>query len=928
MKKTKGVRYCLISSLLLSSVVVLEVSGKTYNALSGTSNDTKSYSYEDGNSNLWAGIEYDDDPWVFNVSRPYFITAGLQNRHLSLWASHGRYYDADRGLWKWQRPNLFCTTEDLFTQTIVVPYLIPMLQNAGAIVFTPRERDWQTEEVIVDNDDNTKSIFYQETVNGKKWKDCDSLGFANHKALYVDGENPFRMGTARQAKATKRRKSYSSVSYQPKFKEGGKYAVYVSYQTQQKSVSDAKYIVYHKGQKTEFTVNQRMGGGTWVYLGTFEFDRGCNEYNRVVCTNQSSMRGVVTTDAVRFGGGMGNITRGGHTSGLPRCLEGARYYAQWAGAPYNIYGGRKGLNDYADDINARSLMTNWLGGGSVYMPAMDGKRVPIELSLALHSDAGYNKDGKTTWGALSICTTDFNDGMLCSGVSRMASKDFAKALRDNLVTDLTAQYGAFGKRYLWDRNYSETRLPEVPSAIIEMLSHQSFPDMRIAQDPMGKFWIARSIYKTILRYVDSNHGTSYKVQPLTPNCFSAQLDEDGNAVLSWLPQDDKTEPTARATSYILYQSEGNLGFDNGTIVKTTGCKVKLEPDKLYKFRVAALNQGGESFPSETLAVLYRPKAVKTILVINNFHRLAAPQVIDNATEQGFDLDKDPGVSYGLYAGWSGKQHSFDRRRMGEETINGLGFSGNEMIGQMIDGNEFNYVGEHANSIAWTQRYNIVSCSSEAIESGKINMTNYQVVDLINGLERYDGYTPQYYKAYTPTMQSRIEDYTQHGGRLLVSGSYTGSDMQTKSEKDFLQKTLKVSYEPTGTKFSVRMLNPIDSTFTERDSVTQTASSVQGLGQQFQYYNILNAKHYAATHPEVLKPAMPDSLSLVTDSLAPEQRLALPFTAMQYVTGTSAAVAYKGKDYRTFIMGFPFECIVDEKTRNYLMLGILKFLGEE
>ena len=101
-----------------------------------------------------------------------------------------------------------------------------------------------------------------------------------------------------------------------------------------KSVSDAKYIVYHKGEATEFSVNQRMGGGTWVYLGTFDFDKGCNEFNRVVCTNKASRRGVVTTDAVRFGGGMGNIERGGYTSGLPRCLEGARYYAQWAGAPY------------------------------------------------------------------------------------------------------------------------------------------------------------------------------------------------------------------------------------------------------------------------------------------------------------------------------------------------------------------------------------------------------------------------------------------------------------------------------------------------------------------------------------------------------------------------------------------------------------------
>lgn len=195
-----------------------------------------------------------------------------------------------------------------------------------------------------------------------------------------------------------------------------------------KSVKDAKYLVFHKGQVTEFTVNQKMGGSTWVYLGTFDFDKGCNEFNRVVVTNQASSKGIVTSDAVRFGGGMGNILRGGYNSGFPRCLEGARYYAQWAGAPYSVYGGRKGNNDYADDINTRSLMTNWLGGGSVYMPAKDGKNVPIELSLAIHSDAGYNPDGKYVYGSLAICTTNFNDEKLNTGISRFTSKDFAQAL--------------------------------------------------------------------------------------------------------------------------------------------------------------------------------------------------------------------------------------------------------------------------------------------------------------------------------------------------------------------------------------------------------------------------------------------------------------------------------------------------------------------
>lgn len=867
MRNKEIIKYCLIGSCIVTPC--------SLNA-----------QYLEGNTKAWSAIEYDDDPWVFNVSRPYFITEGLQNRHLALWASHGRYYDNDQRRWKWQRPNMFCTNEDLFTQTIVVPYLIPMLQNAGAIVFTPRERDWQKNEVIIDNDDPIKKNYYQEFNNGKKWKQGKVLGFAAKKTLYADNENPFADGTIRQAKATKK-KNASEISYQPNIPEAGKYAVYVSYQTLSKSVKDAKYIVFHKGQATEFTVNQQMGGGTWVYLGTFDFDKGCNEFNRVIVTNQASSKGIVTSDAVRFGGGMGNITRGGYTSGLPRCLEGARYYAQWAGAPYSVYGKRNGTNDYADDINTRSLMTNWLGGGSVYIPTVEGKNVPLELSLAVHSDAGYNPDGKSTWGSLAICTTQFNDERLSTGISRFTSKDFAKALLKNLVKDMRAHYGDFGERYLWDKNYSETRLPEVPSAIIEVLSHQSFPDMKLAQDPTVKFTIARSLYKTILRYVSSNHGRKYTVQPLAPNHFSVEIAPKGIATISWSPQKDKTEPTATPTAYVLYTAEGQGGFDNGQVVKSYNCQMKLEPGKLYSFKVTAMNKGGESFPSETLSALYNPKAKNTILIVNNFHRLASPQVIDNNYEQGFDFNKDPGVSYGLTAGWSGKQIIFDKAKMGNESSSGLGYCGDEMAGHFIAGNDFNYTVEHARAIADTNLYSIASCSSEAIVSGKVQMSRYPVVDLINGLERNDGYTREYYKSFSPTMMTKIQAYTMGGGNLFVSGSYTGSDMQTEAEKAFLAKTLKLSYAST-------------------DSIRPTASA-SGFGLQFTYYNTLNDKHYAATHPEILQPS---------DGA---------ICGIQYDNGACAGVGYQGNGYHCFTIGFPFECIKEESVKSQVMSRILKYL---
>ena len=148
-------------------------------------------------SRIWKK-EYTGDAWVKNASRPYTVSEGLEGRHIALWQSHGKYYKNAKQSWEWQRPRLYCTNEDLFTQSFVVPYLLPMLENAGAVVFTPRERDWQRNEVIVDNDG--KGI-YQEVKSRKgKWKTTNLPGFAQRRNIYVDGQNPFQEGTARFTK--------------------------------------------------------------------------------------------------------------------------------------------------------------------------------------------------------------------------------------------------------------------------------------------------------------------------------------------------------------------------------------------------------------------------------------------------------------------------------------------------------------------------------------------------------------------------------------------------------------------------------------------------------------------------------------------------------------------------------------------------------
>lgn len=908
-------------------------------------------------------------PWVTNASRVNSITEGLAGNHLAVWPSHGRFYNFKNGGWEWQRPQIFCTTEDLFTQTIVIPYLIPMLENAGANVFVPRERDWQTEESIVDND--LASSGYMEFNAAEQWTEAPRRGFGIKQQRYHDGDRPFAQGSARMVKTTQSA-DVAKAFYRPNLTKSGSYAVYVSYQTVAGSVDDAEYIVVHQGQRTRFRVNQQMGSGTWVYLGTFDFDCHSTFNNYVMVTNSSSRRdGIVTTDAVRFGGGMGNHERAGRLSGLPRAMECARYYAQFAGAPKAVIVSKGGSDDYGDDINTRSLMSNWLSYGSstnptehqsAGRPAIDVEtttfaeaaarayldsiskvnidsfgvafpdslsqaiadstsraiadsvakipfqqinvmkgdvmtgRVPLELQLAIHSDAGWQRDFKSPYGTLGICTRNFNDNKLASGQSRGMSFDLACDLVYNLTRDLKKQFGNWETRDIWDKNYSETRLPAQPSAILEVLSHENFPDIRLGHDPYFKFVMARSIYKTLLKYMARVNGTKATVQPLTPNGLQVRHLSANSFSITWTPKNDVTEKTAVADAYILYTHVGDNGYDNGKIIHGTEHTVALKANTIYRFKVTAMNRGGESFPTEELVAMYSPEATETVTIINGFHRLSSPTVLDNDSICGFDLDDDIGLSYGKTPAWCGHQIVFDKKLVG--TYNGLGYSANDLYGRFTAGNDFNYAYTHAAAIQKAGNYNIESISSEAVNDDT-DLSNSIIVDLLLGNERNDGHSLLPYKTFTPALRGAIERYTDKGGRMLVSGSYVASDMQEEDEKQWLADRLHIAYEGT-----------------DRDSLAFRTDSIADLvhcgDMAMSVYRHVNGEHYASVASDVIVPA---------DSIAAMSQTPL----MTYATGRPAAVAYADGRNRCVTMGFPFECIKEPADRNALMQQILDHL---
>lgn len=844
-------------------------------------------------SRLWNGVEYKGEPWVFNSSKPYAFPAGLRNRHISVWASHGRYYSMSDSSWKWQRPYLFSTTEDLLTQTFVVPFLIPMLENAGAVVYTPRERSWQRREVIVDNDAPQANGSYLEKQGKNPWQQSQGAGWGCQKSVLYDDENPFAMGTARVAAAVPGHSNASQIKWIPNITSAGNYAVYVSYQAVADAVDDANYEVHHGGVATKFKVNQQMGGGTWVYLGTFYFESGQSERNCVVLSNHSEKKGTVSADAVRFGGGMGNISRGENAetgepllSRLPRYLEAARYSAQWAGIPYSLYSSYGGEDDYRDDINARSYATNYLAGGSPFLPNADGCKVPFELSLAVHSDAGYKSNGLV--GTLAIATTNSSSGeaLYPAGISRKASVDFATMLLDGVSSDLSKIYRTtWSRRELHDKNYSESNRPAVPSAIIETLSHQNFHDMVYAHDPWFKFNIARSIYKAILKFVSFEHGRKYTVSPLAPDNFRVEFTGDNEVTLKWSAVKDSLEATAVPSGYIVYTRMGDGDFDNGEYVRKTSLTKKLTPGVVYSFKVTAVNKGGESFPTEILAACRANTSHRPLLIVNCFDRLSGPAVIEKADSVGFDLYKDIGVAYVQTPEYSGEQINFDPNMGGDESSAGLGRSGYELASTMIAGNTFDYVYVHGNALA--SQYSFVSCSRKAVESGSVNLAKYPVVDLVFGLQKKSAHDFKDFKTFNSRLREKLTAYLAKGA-LLSSGAYLGSDMQSGAEQDFLKKQLHLHYGGN-----------------LREQV-----EISGAEERFTVEQSLGQETYAVQSVDCLRP------------------MSGAQSAFKYSNGGSAGVLYKDVNSRCATLGFPLESIKDKTVLKRVMLRLVKYLSGE
>ncbi len=530
-------------------------------------------------------------------------------------AGHGFVYNDVLKAYATQRGNTNTIVEDFVSNETVSQFLIPMLSAAGATVRPVREPDPNPNMVIVD--DGTPG--YEETGAASLYSFSTVAGFGPIPDVVSDTTSFFLTGKNRLVDAAAT--ATAQAVYTPDIPESGYYNVYVTYTAFTARVDDAHYVVRHPGGEAHFRVNQQRHGGTWLLLGRYYFYKGKDAAKGAVLVLNDSKNPAgknVSLDAVRFGGGMGlaydqNQTgqpaAGRGKSTRPHFDEAARLGAQWFGAPRAVYD-NPSLEDRDDDVSTRAKFAKW-----------DHEPGEPAVFVSWHTNAPIPGTGTTTYiygsGGPGACTVP----------SPTAGSDkLAAAVHGELVRDARAGWAPgwrdHGVQCAFFGEVNPTNNDEMPQILVEVAYHDTPADAVHLKEPQFRYLAARAFTQGIIRYFSQVDGVEYRLPPEPPTGLRAVNLGAGKVSVRWEPalKDGADLAGDVATGFRVYQSADGLSWDEGT--ETTGKAVTLvlSPGVTRFLRVAAVNEGGESFPSEAVAVRTSIGEKAAALVVSGFSR--------------------------------------------------------------------------------------------------------------------------------------------------------------------------------------------------------------------------------------------------------------------------------------------------------------------
>ncbi len=758
-------------------------------------------------------------------------SGALDDKIVYVHGGHG--YTAVSGGWGYQRPLLLDMVEDLGNVDQMTEF-VDYLWDAGATVVPLRPVGNQPNEVVIDNDDT------EVTVTGSWGVGAGSIYYGE------SGDDPYLFATTSSVET-------ATVSYRPNIPQEGFYPVYSWAPAGSNRAEDQLYRVHHSGGATEVTVDHSRVGNGLVYLGMFHFEAGTNGHVEV--SNKSDQVGrVVVADMIRFGNGVGDINRGNGVSGQVRENEAGLYWVEWhvdrsQGVPTSAY--RTSSDDRTATVSLSPRYATYMNQSSV-------GTLSDRVFVSFHSNAG----GGSARGVLGLLNGNNRPSAATPNQFLLAD-----TLAGEVNDDLVAQNGSF--EHNWFNNGSNVTLDrsdiefgeinnerindEFDATIIETGYHDNQLDAEMLRDPRVRDAIAKATYQGLVDYfgaVDSG-ATPDIDAPDAITDFRVETTASGSATLTWSPGLANSYAGDSATEFVVYTSTNGFGFDGGTVVpgggSTTTTLTGLDPNKTYYFKIAARNAGGESPKSEVLAV--RPSADShNILIVNGFDRL-------------------------------------DRSLVQDEPFPGGGAADRIRLRNI---NSFDYVAQVAGSLtSINASASIASASNEQIASGAVDLDDYDSVFWILGEESSVNDT------FDSAEQSAVSNYLNQGGKLFVSGSEIGWDLDNLNNgRAFYNTDLYADY--------------VSDDAGDYDVTGVAGSIFEGINFSFDD----GTTFYDTEFPDVINPNNGSTSALTYDNGA-----------------GNAAIQFSGTGGEQVVMlAFPFETITESLKRDEVMSAVADYFG--
>ena len=425
-------------------------------------------------------------------------------------------------------------------------------------------------------------------------------------------------------------------------------------------------------------------------------------------------------------------------SGMPRWTEGARYWMMNEDVDstlWDLYGG----NEYKDDMKCRAMWIN-------------AQETPIDLCLAFHTDGNDSGNDSTIIGTLVIYTAKDDDGhfVLRDGRNReKTNRNLADWIQTQITEDLKYIAPEWTRRQLKEANYCETRVPVVPSIILELLSHKNMADMRYGLDPNFRFAAARAVYKGVLRYLNGRDAT---VQPLPVQ----ELGIGTDGILRWKTPLDSLEQSATPTYYMVYVQANDGEWDVQQVENASELQLELTPGIRYNYYVVAGNEGGLSFPSPIVSACLTNN--ETVLIVDGFNDVYGPEWFADSIYAG--------IVPGSYAcedrfscAYIGEVWNYTRSDEWKNDDNcGWGSCYRDHAGQLTIGNTRDYATLHGR-VLQQMGISYVSCTAGMAGVFSVQDSVFMLIDYICGRQR---------EPLSANSQQLIANYLDNGGRLLIS----------------------------------------------------------------------------------------------------------------------------------------------------------------